>query len=238
MNRKSNFRIILLVSMVSALLYPGTTRGQHSDAEVHAFQEELNAIADGADLSFEQYERTLSKLLKRQSRFSLQRWLSQFFASTSHGNVGALGILNAILLAIVMLALIAVVLFFLWKIRDTLIVGVEDVPSQPSEDSPITEREALDQAEAFEIHRNFREALRSLYLAALLHLQGCGLLPYDKSLTNREHLRELKAQPNLQNALRPVIHIFDDVWYGHRLCSADTVTEYRGLLQKVYDACL
>ncbi len=37
-------------------------------------------------------------------------------------------------------------------------------------------------------------------------------------------------------ALRPVIHAFDEVWYGYKPFDEETVTAYRGLLQKVYEA--
>ena len=224
------------VLLACVLLYPAIAYGQAGDAEMEAFREELDA-RDDADLSLEQYQKTLSKFLEHRSRFSLERWLSQLFRFAGDGDVGDLRILNATLLGVGILALIAVVGFFAQQIRHHLISDAPEETPQSSEDVPFTARAALDQAEQFEVHHNFREALRSLYLAALLHLQERGLVSYDKSLTNREHLRELKAHPNLQNVLRPVVHTFDDVWYGHKPCNAGTMTEYRGFLQKVYEAC-
>ena len=232
MNGKSHFRIIRLVLVGFILLSPAIARGQDDNSEMRAFREELDARADVAEVSFEQCQETLSQLLDRKPKFNLWHWLSRFLASA--GNVGDLRILNIILSILGGFALIAVVAFFVRQIRRHLINDAEEAP-QSSEDSPITARAALDGAEQFETDGDFREALRSLYLAALRHLQERGFLSYDKSLTNHEYLRELNRHPNLRETLRPIIHTFDEVWYGYKTSDKETVTEYRNLLQKVYE---
>ena len=106
---------------------------------------------------------------------------------------------------------------------------------QSSESLPVTEKAALEQAQDFERHSDFREAIRALYLALLLHLHEQGVLSYAKSLTNREYLQELKTYPVLQKVLQPIVYIFDDVWYGYKSCDSEMLAEYRGLVQKSYE---
>ena len=130
-------------------------------------------------------------------------------------------------------ALVAIAIFFLKGIRANLIVDAEDTSTALDEQHPGTAKGALDKAHELEEHSDFRGAIRALYLAALLYLHEHGLLTYDKSLTNREYLRALKEQPMMHEAFQPVVHIFDDVWYGYKPCTAETLSEYRGMVQKL-----
>lgn len=62
---------------------------------------------------------------------------------------------------------------------------------------------------------DFREAMRLLYLAALLHLDEVGLIRFDRALTNREVLASVAHNEPLRALLAPVVTQFDRVWYGH-----------------------
>ena len=124
--------------------------------------------------------------------------------------------------------------FFVQQIRRNLITEVRGNVTESEIDSVTTAQAALTQSEVAVTSHNFRDALRFLYLSAILHLQERGILTYDKSLTNLEYLHTLQAHVELQEALRPVIQVFDDVWYGYKPCNADTIANYRELLQKVY----
>ncbi len=62
---------------------------------------------------------------------------------------------------------------------------------------------------------NFREAMRLLYIAALLHLDEVGLLRFDRTLTNREVLASVSHSTVLYTTLSPVVTQFDRVWYGY-----------------------
>ena len=42
-----------------------------------------------------------------------------------------------------------------------------------------------------------------------------GVIHYDSSLTNREHLRHIKDKPQIYDVLRQVINAFEEVWYGY-----------------------
>ena len=212
-NRISIFVIPLLI--LGSVLFAAET-------EMQRFREEIEANRANMDVSFKQYEDILSKL------FSLHDRRTDTFRSL----IG-IGTADA-LLWIGCLMLIGLTLFFIQQIRRNLVAEVGDQVTEAEMDHVTTARAALAQSEIAVTSHNFRDALRFLYLSAILHLQERGILTYDKSLTNLEYLHTLQANVELQEALRPVIQVFDDVWYGYKPCNADTIANYRELLQKVY----
>jgi hypothetical protein len=93
-------------------------------------------------------------------------------------------------------------------------------------DLPPSSAAARDQAAALAQIGNYREGIRRLYLAALLQLEERGLLRYDRSLTNREYLGQLRQRPALQARLAPIVGTFDDVWYGVHEPDAAAFADY------------
>ena len=182
-------------------------------AEEQAFREELEARRSEMEVSYEEYRAYLEKLIDNR------RWDTD---------------LRYILFPLGAVALGAVVIFFIRQIRLNLIGEAHEEVTETALERVETERAALARAETAEAASDFRGALRYLYLSAILHLQERGVLPYDKSLTNREYLRQARADTDLHTALGPAITVFDEVWYGHKPCDAETVANYRDLLQKVY----
>ncbi len=88
------------------------------------------------------------------------------------------------------------------------------MPEQLLADDPTTSEDARDRAVGSEATQDFRMAIRYLYLASLLMLDEQGVIRYDRTLTNREHLRQVANNAELSDALRPVVNTFDRVWYG------------------------
>ena len=212
-SRISIFVILLLV--IGSVLFAAET-------EMQRFREEVEANHANMDVSFKEYEDILSKL------FALHDRRTDTFRSL-------IGIGTAdVLLWIGCLMLIGLTLFFIQQIRRNLVAEVGDKGTEAEMDNVTTAQAALTQSEIAVTSHNFRDALRFLYLSAILHLQERGILTYDKSLTNLEYLHTLRANVELQEALRPVVQVFDDVWYGYKPCNADTIANYRELLQKVY----
>lgn len=213
-NRISIFVIPLLV--LGSVLFAAET-------EMQRFREEIEANRANMDVSFKKYEDILSKLFLLHDRRTnaFQRSLIDIGAADA-------------LLWIGCLMLIGLTFFFIQQIRRNLVVEVGDRVTESEIDNVTTAQAALTQSEIAVTSHNFRDALRFLYLSAILHLQERGILTYDKSLTNLEYLHTLQAHVELQEALRPVIQVFDDVWYGYKPCNADTIANYRELLQKVY----
>lgn len=181
--------------------------------EERAFREELETRAE-MDVSYEEYRKALAKILEPREGWDAD--------------------LRYVLFPLGAVALTVVVVFFIRQIRRNLIVEARDAESNTPQARVETERAALASAETAEAASDFRGALRFLYLSAILHLQERGVLPYDKSLTNREYLDQTQADTDLQATLGPAVTVFDEVWYGHKPCDAKTLTDYRDLLQKVY----
>ena len=194
-----------------------------AETEMQRFREEIEANHANMDVSFKKYEDILSKL------FSLHDRRTSMF-QRSLIDIGTADVL----LWIGCLMLIGLTFFFIQQIRRNLVAEVRDRVPESEMDNVTTAQAALTQSEIAATSHNFRDALRFLYLSAILHLQERGILTYDKSLTNLEYLHTLQAHVELQEALRPVIQVFDDVWYGYKPCNADTIANYRELLQKVY----
>ena len=184
------------------------------EAEEQAFREELDTRRGEMEVSYKEYREALLKLLEPRSNWEAD--------------------LRFILFPLGAIALGIVILFFIRQIRTNLITEAFDDVSDTELEHVETERAALARAETAEAASDFRGALRFLYLSAILHLQERGMLPYDRSLTNREYLHQAQTDIDLYTALGPAITVFDEVWYGHKPCDAETVANYRDLLQKVY----
>ena len=182
-------------------------------AEEQTFREELETHRSGAEVSYKRYRQGLEKILNPRVWDANLRWVLFPLAAAALG---------------------AMIVFFVRQIRMNLISEAGDEAAETELTRVGTERAALASAETAEASSDFRAALRYLYLSAILHLQERGVLPYDKSLTNREYLRQAQNDVDLHAALGPAITVFDEVWYGYKPCDAETIANYRSLLQKVY----
>lgn len=121
--------------------------------------------------------------------------------------------------------LLAVIVYLLINLRRGI---VRDARIAADGDDPVpTASEAFDQASALARNGDYRAAVRSLYLSALLWLDEQDLLRYDRALTNREYLERAQRNPALLARLKPVIETFDQVWYGHAPVDALTFAAYR-----------
>lgn len=181
--------------------------------EEQTFREELERRAE-MEVSYEEYREALAKILEPKTGWDAD--------------------LRYVLFPLGAVALGIVIAFFIRQIRMNLIVEARDDGSSVTQGRVETERVALARAETAEASDDFRGALRFLYLSAILRLQARGALPYDKSLTNREYLHQIQENTDLQVALGPAVTVFDEVWYGHKPCDAETVAAYRNLLRDVY----
>jgi hypothetical protein len=99
------------------------------------------------------------------------------------------------------------------------------------EEMPASAADARANAAAEARSGSYRQAVRSLYLSALLSLEEGEIVVHDRTLTNRELLARaggLAAGEEIRNAMQPVVQGFDDVWYG--------VTEPDALSYTAYEA--
>ncbi|MCS6839918.1 MAG: DUF4129 domain-containing protein [Roseiflexus sp.] len=121
--------------------------------------------------------------------------------------------------------LLAVIVYLLINLRRGF---VHDARLAAAGDDPMpTATEAFEQASALARDGDYRAAVRSLYLSALLWLDEQDLLCYDRALTNREYLERARSNPALLARLTPVIETFDQVWYGHLPIDASAFAAYR-----------
>lgn len=91
---------------------------------------------------------------------------------------------------------------------------------------PATAAEARSQASLQAESGDYRQAVRSLFLSALLHLREADLLRYADSQTNREVLANLGPRDPVRPHLEPVVETFDRVWYGVREPDEQTFRAY------------
>ncbi len=80
---------------------------------------------------------------------------------------------------------------------------------------------------------DYRRAFRLVYLAALVALDTGGVLRFDRSKTNWEYLRALRAagRSDIYSALIPLTREFDQVWYG---LSRTDVSQYAQALAQYH----
>lgn len=121
--------------------------------------------------------------------------------------------------------LLAVIVYLIINLRRGM---VRDAQIAAHSDDPVpTAAEAFDQAGALARDGDYRAAVRSLYLSALLWLDEQDMVRYDRALTNREYLERAQRNPALLARLTPVIETFDQVWYGHAPVDASAFAAYR-----------
>ena len=159
-------------------------------------------------------------------------WLEVFFASV-FGSLGK-GISNSRLAIVIggLAILGAVLFFFVRSLRNNLATEVA-LPVDPDDDVPATSAAALTRAQTLAGAGDYRSAVRQLYLATLLLLDERGALKFDKSLTNRETLRAVSRQgaPALADALRPIVDVYDRVWYGFAHIAGPEFEQYRNQVE-------
>lgn len=119
---------------------------------------------------------------------------------------------QVVLFALGALAVITLLVYFARSLRVQRLAL--RLPANGDSDEPTTSAAALESAATSEETQDYRNAIRYLYLSSLLLLDERGLIHYDRTLTNREHLRQIQHKPQLADALRPVVETFDRVWYG------------------------
>lgn len=174
----------------------------------------------------------------------LRRWLAQWLdrllpdttpASPNSQVVSRTGDLVAWGLGI--LGTVAIVLLLAYWLRGLIggfVANAEGEDERVIEDDfPQTPAEARQRAAGSASAGDYRNAVRNLYLSALLTLEQHGLVPADRSLTNREVLARVGSTHPLRSHLQPVVETFDDVWYGEHEPDAGTYDAYTHSIDEV-----
>jgi hypothetical protein len=132
-----------------------------------------------------------------------------------------------IVVGVAAIALALLASYWLQGILANLIGGSDAARRREIHDLPLDAATAQAQAQREADAGNYREAVRRLYLAALLLLDEQRLIALDRSRTNREMLAALPADSLARAHLGPVIATFDAVWYGIREPDEPTYLRYR-----------
>lgn len=155
------------------------------------------------------------------------RWLSQFVPDASPDMRAlfdtAVGIFGVIAIGALVFFVVRIVRHN-WREGETL---------ESLGEIPIHATEAQAKATGAAGAGDYREAMRLLYLAALLHLDEVGLLRFDRALTNREVLATVVNRAPLYTALNPVVTQFDRVWYGHAPFGAADFEQMQGQIEQL-----
>lgn len=89
-------------------------------------------------------------------------------------------------------------------------------PSAAGESFQTDPAALLAEADAAAAGGDFEQALRHLYLALIRNLDRHGLLRYDRSRTNYEYLREVRALAAVAGPLATLTAQVEAVWYGEQ----------------------
>jgi hypothetical protein len=125
----------------------------------------------------------------------------------------------------------------------------EAAPAPKTEAAPAPQEPALEpdeqspadlwrRAEALARRGEHLAAVRHLYLAVLTHLHRADLIRYDRTRTNGEYLRQLRAADGAAVVVEPfrrLTRLFEQKWYGERACAADDYEACRELASEVRD---
>ncbi|MDC0714773.1 DUF4129 domain-containing protein [Stigmatella sp. ncwal1] len=82
----------------------------------------------------------------------------------------------------------------------------------------------------------YREAVRSLYLALLSRLHREGAILYDSTLSNWDYLRQFKGRREWLPPFRELTRRFDFAWYGNLPVGAEGYRDFRALTQPLLAA--
>lgn len=186
----------------------------------------LNAVLARAE--FNQPEPLWERIM-RWLRDLLARWFpdQQSDAFTQPISERLLTLVGWVVIGTICLVLVVVLSYWL----QALLAGmVRDVTlrrrRQNGEEEPLSAAEARQRATTLAHSGDYRQAVRHLYLSALLTLEEQRLLVVNRSLTNREMLASVAGPTHLSAHLEPVVRVFDDVWYGVHEPDAATFTAY------------
>lgn len=131
------------------------------------------------------------------------------------------------------LLLIWLLSYWLQNLLGSFMGGVERRTATAETALPETAAAARTSAHKLADAGSYREAVRHLYLAALLALHERNVLTYQPSDTNREVLAAVRAQPRLHQQLQPVVETFDNVWYGVHEPDRTAFDQYATAVEKL-----
>ncbi|MBI5958567.1 MAG: DUF4129 domain-containing protein [Chloroflexi bacterium] len=180
--------------------------------QLENLQARVTALVDfktqhgGLPTQTENWLNQLKQVLKdRRFRYDGQR-------SASSPDSGRLSPISQIIMIVIGVLVAAGLLLYLgWALR---IQPAAVSLAADQDETPTTSQAAVTLAERSEADQDYRAAIRYLYLACLLELDEHGTIHYNASLTNQEHLDQLRGRPQIRQRMESIVMVFDRVWYG------------------------
>ena len=148
---------------------------------------------------------------------------------------GALTPVGWVMLIGGLLLVLGIVVYAIRGVRRSMVRDAQARAEATADEEQLSATEALDRAQSQARSGDYRTAVRYMYLSSLLWLDERKLLRYDRSLTNREYLAQVRSNPQLSERLTPVINTFDRVWYGHRELAEQDFADYEQEVQRLRD---
>jgi hypothetical protein len=196
------------------------------------------------------------KMLRKWARATLN-WLQDLFdkfsrhkpavsapATSGYGWIMSLQLLLYGLVA-VLLVVLAIFLYRLWRGRRRSPKAVATEPIQPVPDL-MDENVRADQlpedgwtklARELLERGEFRLAIRAFYLASLSHLAARNLINIARFKSNREYERELHRRahsfPNLISVFGDNISVFERIWYGMHEVNRELVDHFAANVERI-----
>ena len=157
----------------------------------------------------------------------ISRWLPD---SQMGGNAGWLTFLIRALPWIISIIIVAAIIwllsYWLQRFLRSFVADAHVLELAGDDDLPRSAAEARQQARIAAQSGLYRDAVRRLYLAAILQLAEHNLITYERSLTNREVLVRVPKDSPIRAHLEPIVATFDQVWYGVHEPDQATFTQY------------
>ena len=95
-------------------------------------------------------------------------------------------------------------------------------------DSKTTPESIKNKAGVYASQQDFRQALRYDFIALLLLMHESNVVYLDETKTNEEIFSYLKIKNfNKMNIFRNLIDIFNNTWYGNKLCDGDRYKKWQ-----------
>jgi hypothetical protein len=174
----------------------------------------------------------LKKLFERDREAPAPR--TQLFTGAS--GAGAANLLVVIVIGLVLAVLVAVLLRALGQRQqdENAQLEVSTLDSAALSQDPMSALSRPPEgwahlADELAAKGEYREAVRSLYLALLSRLHREGAILYDSTLSNWDYLRQFKGRREWLPPFRELTRRFDFAWYGNLPVGADGYRDFRAL---------
>lgn len=194
-----------------------------------------------ADGRKDQDKQKLGEILRREEyqkpkakqESAIQRWLTKFFewleslfpkSSAPSSAFSAMDLIAKVLQILLFGALIALVVFLIYKIVPLLFPALRREPRPKKKKERVilgehlgedaTAVDLFEEAERLARDGNLRGAIRKGYIALLCDLNDRKVIGLARNKTNRDYLRDVRSRRDLHARMKSVTDTFERHWYG------------------------